>query len=143
MYKFKIFQKQILGSLGPSPTSQPKLETSRDGVNKKDEIKSIISMATSGNVFAGKRMRQFPKDQIRYKGKLAPNFDSNELKPDGTASTKRASFRLDCKKWAVVTTIFSPPSEAVRRLLYRKEWCIVVVGDKDKPGKVHILFHLK
>ena len=97
----------------------------------------MISMATSGNVFAGKRIRQFPKDKIRYKGKLTPNFDANELKP--SASTTRVNSRLDCKKWAVVTTIFSPPSEAVRRLLYRKEWCIVVVGDRDKPGQVHIL----
>ena len=100
-------------------------------------VKNMISMATSGNVFAGKRIRHFPKDQIRYKGKLAPNFDANELKP--SASTTRVNSGLDCKKWAVVTTIFSPPSEAVRRLLYRKEWCIVVVGDRDKPGQVHIL----
>ena len=128
---------EILGSLGPSPTNQQKNETSSAGLNKKDKIKNIISMATSGNVFTGKRIRQFPKDQIRYKGKLAPNFDANELKP--SASTTRVSSRLDCKKWAVVTTIFSPPSEAVRRLLYRKEWCIVVVGDRNKPGQVHIL----
>ena len=44
--------------------------------------------------------------------------------------------RFDCKKWGVVTTIFEPPSEAVRRFLYRKEWCLVIVGDKGKPKHV-------
>ena len=127
----------MLGSFGPNPINRPKIEISSDSINKTEKMKSIISMATSGNVFVGKRIRQFPKDKIRYKGKLAPNFDANELKP--SASTTRVNSRLDCKKWAVVTTIFSPPSEAVRRLLYRKEWCIVVVGDRDKPGQVHIL----
>ena len=37
-------------------------------------------------------------------------------------------------KWGVVTTIFEPPSEAVRRLMYRKGWCVVVAGDKGKPS---------
>ena len=32
----------------------------------------------------------------------------------------------------MVTTIFGP-TESVRRFLYRKDWCIVIVGDKDKP----------
>ena len=136
-----MFQKQMLGSFGPNPTNRQKIEISIDSINKTEKMKSIISMATSGNVFTGDRIRRFPMDKIRYKGKLAPDYDSNEHKP--SASTLKKNSRLDCKKWAVVTTIFSPPSEAVRRLLYRKEWCIVVVGDKDKPGKVHILFHLK
>ena len=131
-----MFQKQMLGSFGPNPTNRQKIEVSIDSVNKTEKMKSIISMATSGNVFTGDRIRRFPMDKIRYKGKLAPNYDSNEHKP--SASTLKNNSRLDCKKWAVVTTIFSPPSEAVRRLLYRKEWCIVVVGDRYKPGKVPI-----
>ena len=44
----------------------------------------------------------------------------------------------NCTKWGVVTTIFGPePSEAVRRFLYRrKNWCVVVVGDKGRPDSV-------
>ena len=134
--RYMMKKNQILGSSGQSPTNPQKTETSNEGLNKKDIVKNMISMATSGNVFTGDRIRRFPMDKIRYKGKLAPNYDSNEHKP--SASTLKKNSRLDCKKWAVVTTIFSPPSEAVRRLLYRKEWCIVVVGDRYKPGEVPI-----
>ena len=37
-----------------------------------------------------------------------------------------------CDKWGVMTTI-SPASEAVRKFLYKPDWCVVVVGDLEKP----------
>ncbi len=37
-----------------------------------------------------------------------------------------------CEKWGVMTTI-SSMSESVRRFLYRMDWCVVVVGDLEKP----------
>ena len=47
--------------------------------------------------------------------------------------------RGNCKKWGVVTTIF-PPSESVRRFLYKDDWCIVVVADLNKPEVFERLF---
>ena len=38
-----------------------------------------------------------------------------------------------------MTTIF-PPSESVRRFLYKDDWCIVVVADLNKPEVFESLF---
>ena len=77
------------------------------------------SAATSGKEFSGERFRTF-----------TPRVFKN--KPVRKVAHKNINQR-NCTKWAVVTTIFSPPQESVRRLLYRLDWCVVVVGDKDKP----------
>ena len=37
-----------------------------------------------------------------------------------------------CDKWGVMTTI-SAMSESVRRFLYKLDWCVIVVGDLEKP----------
>lgn len=97
------------------------------------EIDILTNSATSAKIFSGEKIRTFSEEKIRFKGKIAPT-ESNEEKL--ASSGKENKNQLGCVKWAVVTTIFAPPSEAVRRLLYRKEWCVVVVGDKEKPGKV-------
>ena len=39
---------------------------------------------------------------------------------------------MQCRYWAVTTTIFGP-TEAVRRFLYKTNWCVVIVGDQGKP----------
>jgi len=44
---------------------------------------------------------------------------------------KNVDFK-QCEKWGVLTTIL-PVSEAVRKFLYKLDWCIVVVGDLEKP----------
>lgn len=99
-------------------------------LNEKHAIDTVTNSATSGNLFSGKKIRYFPDDQIRFKGKMAPTEVTKEEEMDNNKN------KFECTKWAVVTTIFEPPSEAVRRFLYRKDWCVVVVGDKEKPGKV-------
>ena len=52
------------------------------------------------------------------------------------SSGKRATIPLkQCqgmKKWAVLTTVQSP-TEAVRRFIYKEHWCLIVVGDWEKP----------
>jgi hypothetical protein len=60
---------------------------------------------------------------------------SNENEEDSFHESKDYR-RFECKKWGVVTTIFEPPTEAIRRFLYRKEWCLVIVGDKGNPKQV-------
>ena len=89
----------------------------------------------TAKIFSGDKIRTFSVEKLRFKGKIAPT-DTNEETLD--SSVKENKNQIGCEKWAVVTTIFAPPSEAVRRLLYRKEWCVVVVGDKEKPGKVRL-----
>ena len=102
----------------------------------------MINLATSGSVFSGKKIRKFPESKFRYRGKT---IQVRKLSEETVSSKlKNGEFNFNCTKWAVVTTIFEPPSEAVRRFLYRKEWCVVVVGDKEKPTKVrHKHFYRK
>jgi len=96
-------------------------------------IDVLKNSATSAKIFSGETIRTFSEEKLRFRGKIAPTGSNEETL---ASSGKENKNHLGCVKWAVVTTIFAPPSEAVRRLLYRKEWCVVVVGDKEKPGKV-------
>jgi hypothetical protein len=62
-----------------------------------------------------------------------------------TLKLEPSTVRLDlmCDKWGVMTTIVSPPPESVRRFMYMADWCVVVVGDLDKPqvnGQSYDLF---
>ena len=83
--------------------------------------------------------------QIRFGEKASLNNKnadrtSNNNKHNAHSFEKSTTYkRFKCKKWGVVTTIFEPSSEAVRRFLYRKQWCLVVVGDKGKPKQVMII----
>ena len=75
---------------------------------------------------------------FRGKSPMSQNVEMVDIS-DKTMKYKR----FNCKKWGVVTTIFAPPSEAVRRFLYRKDWCLVVVGDRGKPKQVSELSCIK
>ena len=87
-----------------------------------DEFHQLFSAATSGKEFSGEKFRTFPNHRRK--------FTENQL----VKKVKRNHYNSrNCSKWAVVTTIFSPPQESVRRFLYRPDWCVVVVGDKNKP----------
>ena len=83
------------------------------------ELKRILSNVTSGQEFSGEKIRNFTG---------AKKFANIE----NWIGKKPQISKWNCEKWGVVTTIF-PPSESVRRFLYRKDWCVVVVGDKTKP----------
>ena len=103
----------------------------------KGDIESIISnvqnqnLVTSGKLFKGDIVRKFPQGDIKFAGKTAPRLNNDEI---DLLNKHRSEFKYNCDKWGVVTTIFEPPSEAVRRLMYRKDWCVVVAGDKGKPS---------
>ena len=47
---------------------------------------------------------------------------------------------MTCSKWGVMTTIFEP-SEAVRRLNYMNDWCVVIVGRSKYSVHRHVLCH--
>ncbi|KAH3821861.1 hypothetical protein DPMN_123629 [Dreissena polymorpha] len=87
----------------------------------------VLSSASSGESFTGEPIRKFNPQDILFRKKHYPPT-SKEYIPNAT-----------CTRWAVLTTIFSPPSEAVRRFLYMKNWCVVIIGDKNK----HAMYSLK
>lgn len=69
---------------------------------------------STGRVFTGKVVRRFEGKRVNFKEDIH----------------KQTCEKLNdsCENWGVMTTIF-PPSEAVRRFIYLKQWCLVVVGD--------------
>ena len=89
------------------------------------------SLPLSGKLFKGDKIREFPRKDIKFAGKSAPKLDSKDIY---TLEKDRLNYKYNCDKWAVVTTVFEPPTEAVRRLMYRNDWCVVVAGDKGKPS---------
>ena len=86
---------------------------------KEEILNNLLSHATSGQEFSGKTFRNFPMNLRK--------FHQTEI-----SSRKKKISNHPCTKWGVVTTIFKP-SEAVRRFLYRQDWCVVIVGDEGKP----------
>ena len=97
-------------------------DKSEDSFENNEEFNQLFSDATSGKEFSGVKFRTFPNHQRK--------FTHNKL----MKKVKRNTHLRNCSKWAVVTTIFSPPQESVRRFLFRQDWCVVVVGDKNKPN---------
>ena len=90
------------------------------------------NLASSGTIFKGDVIRKFPTSQLRY---------NNGGWSKGHSKVHKGQ-RL-CRKWGVLTTIFSPPSEAVRRFSYLQNWCLVIVGDKKLDEKVIFPFSIK
>ena len=83
-------------------------------------IRQII--ASTGTLFSGDIIRTFPINDVKFKNSSFAKVE-----------TPKATI---CQKWGVLTTIFSPPSEAVRRFSYLNDWCLVVVGDMKTPEEV-------
>ena len=108
----------ILYSLMMSPEEEP---------NFKRRVDKMIEQhpAATGKVFAAEKIRTYEetKQSSRQETK---QFNENE-------NERKLNFEEKmCEKWGVLTTI-SSPTEAVRRFLYKPDWCIVVVGDLEKP----------
>ena len=90
----------------------------------------LQNLVTSGKLFKGEKIRKFPENEILFRGQSSSAFSKSDIE----ILEKNQKNKHDCHKWGVVTTIFQPPSESVRRFMYRKNWCVVVVGDKGKPS---------
>ena len=89
---------------------------------------SSFQSAATGSTFSGEKIRNFTD--------FAFHRSQNNI-PSAQVFDEKTNFETghtgDCDKWGVMTTISSPPTEAVRRFLYMKDWCVVVVGDLNKP----------
>ena len=106
------------------------------GNSIKSDIESLLdkqNLVTSGKIFKGEKIREYPKHEIKFKGLTAGVLSENDK---SILNEFQKQNKYGCEKWGVVTTIFEPPSEAVTRFMHRNDWCVVVVGDKGKPSKV-------
>lgn len=115
-----------------------------------DDMGSNFVSAATGSRFTGNRIRTFSKFVFRQKGIDNPlgARDDKTLNAGhvshvgheghvGHAGNVVQDVHVEhgaaCDNWGVMTTINSPPTEAVRRFLYKPDWCIVVVSDLNKP----------
>ena len=118
-------------------TKSQKRTTTLLSDSEKEDVKNVIhnvqkqNLVTSGKLFKGEKIREFPRQDIKFAGKSDPILNGSEI---NLLKLQQSKNKYNCDKWGVVTTIFEPPSEAVRRLMYRKDWCVVVAGDKGKPS---------
>lgn len=92
-------------------------------------VEATFTGAT-GNIITSEVFRNFPSRNIKFRsGYIQSNRkEQNQLEA--------------CEKWGVLTTIFKP-SEAVRRMLYLRDWCLVIVGDKGKPTDYTLMTSVK
>ena len=81
---------------------------------------------TSGQLFKGEAVRALPSD--------VPRRFAAEQRPSKTPTSSiwDERDRVQCKRWAVVTTIFEP-SNAINITVRLPGWCLVVVGDTKTP----------
>ena len=80
--------------------------------------------ATTGKAFTGKQVLKYPS-KLKFKSYRKQPSSNHHSVPTNEAR---------CRRWAVMTTIFSP-TEAVRRQVRLPGWCLVIVGDKKTPQK--------
>ena len=90
-----------------------------------------FTTATSGKIIEPKRIRTFPVEKIKFKGRCLERLTS---RASNISSSDEGPF---CEKWGMVMTIFEP-SEAVRRFAKMEEWCLVIVGDKKGPHEYQL-----
>ena len=80
--------------------------------------------AATGSQFTGEKFRTFTEYIFRDAAEAG-----NLIRSSSNPETDK-----NCDKWGVMTTITSPPTEAIRRFLYKPDWCVVVVADLNKPN---------
>ena len=93
------------------------------------DLKQKKNRVTSGKEFTGQKIRRYLINEMMFKEKSFSKISGEDQK------ILEDNKKYTCDKWGVMTTIFYPPSEAVRRFMYRKEWCLVIVGDKGRPSR--------
>ena len=134
--KHLVLCLSILGGSFLFFVSQNNLKSSnsnseKERTNSLEDVISFHSDAT-GDQFSGEKIRTFSVSDFLFNDGTdkIPNAMSFEEKSFDEKSFLKSR---GCDKWGVMTTISSPPSEAVRRFLYMKDWCVVVVADFNKP----------
>ena len=102
-------------------------QTNRDSVPTVPDLETVpraqgyLVSGTTVKMFSGDAIREFPKDSFKFSGYTSSS--------SGHVSTKPSP---QCERWAVMTTIFEV-SDAVRRQVRLRNWCLVVVADKRSP----------
>ena len=97
----------------PTPKGQP----------SSDIPKWAMSGAT-GPTFSGDAVCQFPKRKVKFSSFSHRQHSGDKADPW-------------CEQWAVMTTIFDV-SEAVRRQVKLRKWCLVIVFDTQSPDTYNI-----
>ncbi len=89
-------------------------------------VQTIIKQhpAATGTVFSAEKIRKYEETENNKHSRNYRNME--EIDSNVNVHGKM------CDKWGVMTTI-SPVTEAVRRFLYNPDWCVVVIGDLQKP----------
>ena len=113
------FESKVAPLLDPAPEMDPLMPLVPDQV-----FQAEFQSAATGRLFTGEKIRIFTDYLFR---------DVSKTRSFAGSSLENPSKR-SCEKWGVMTTITSPPTEAIRRFLYREDWCVVVVADLNKPN---------
>ena len=124
MNLFYTFEEKEESFLPTSEVGVPIENTTRKTMIDLLEKQNLV---TSGEEFKGHKIRHFPKNELVFDKRAFKAISEEDL------TVMKDNNKFGCEKWGVMTTIFDPPSEALRRFMYRKDWCVVVVGDKGKP----------
>ena len=91
--------------------ADPPTSTENEAGNPKWAMSSTTQLT-----FSGKTVREFPREDLKFRGYVSESYRLRPVEPW-------------CEKWAVMTTIFDV-SNAVRRQVKLRNWCLVVVFDK-------------
>ena len=105
--------------------------SSRPIFSFQSSVQTIIEQhpAATGTVFTAKKIRKYEEAEQQNNENLALHQKKYRNLDDEKSGNIDANL---CDKWGVMTTI-SPASEAVRKFLYKPDWCVVVVGDLELP----------
>eukprot|EP00127_Corallochytrium_limacisporum_P002911 Clim_evm90s142 gene=Clim_evmTU90s142 len=83
---------------------------------------------TSGKVFGGAVVNSISAEDRQRLLKTSASNANVEFESMGGMTRKP-----ECRRWAVVTTIFKP-SNAMGKLMSMPNWCLVIVGDRKTPS---------
>ena len=121
----------------PSVPVQPKLLPSPPKVEPQSDPPAVKTVAQPDPPPSTQEENDKPKwamsstTQLTFSGGVVRDFPRDELKFRNYSPESYTLQRVDpwCEKWAVMTTIFDV-SDAVRRQVKLRRWCLVVVFDK-------------
>lgn len=95
---------------------------------EKRRLSDVTIEGTSGKLFEGQEINHY-NGSLRFKGATVESLKEMAKNP---RKGLKATSKVGCQYWAVVTTI-NPPTPAVERQANQPGWCLVVVGDKKGP----------
>eukprot|EP00127_Corallochytrium_limacisporum_P005094 Clim_evm49s198 gene=Clim_evmTU49s198 len=97
--------------------------------NEEEDTSGITG--TSGKVFGGAVVNSISAGDRERLLKTSAANENVEFESVGGMTRKP-----ECRRWAVVTTIFKP-SNAMGKLMSMPNWCLVIVGDRKTPSSCY------